>query len=137
MNLIRFNHIILILLCIAGYHEKSFSQNRGIQTSLIEKINSIPSVFVKEIKPLSGFKEASLLALVQPVDHDNPDGAKFTQRIYINHLDYSRPVVLETNGYDVPWHKKRELSKLLNANQIIVEHRYFGQSTPKPQSGNI
>lgn len=32
----------------------------------------------------------------------------------------------------MPWHRKIELSKMLNANQIIVEHRYFGQSKPKP-----
>lgn len=64
MNLIRFNHILLILVCIAGFYQKSFSQNSGIQTSLIEKINSISGVYAKERKPLSGFKEAFLLVLV-------------------------------------------------------------------------
>ena len=117
--------IILIFVCFPLQEIKA-------NDDLFTKLKSLPGVYVKKIEPLTGFKEAFVLALVQPVDHSKPHGAKFTQRIYINHLDYSKPIVFETHGYDVPWHKKRELSYLLYANQIIVEHRYFGQSKPKP-----
>jgi len=40
--------------------------------------------------------------------------------------------VLETEGYGVSWPKVRELAKILDANQVIVEHRYYESSKPNP-----
>lgn len=68
----------------------------------------------------------------QPVDHNDPGGDKFTQRVVINHLDYERPVVVELKGYNLHSKKRSELARLLDANQVTIEHRFFAQSTPKP-----
>ena len=66
----------------------------------------------------------------QPIDHHNPDGEKFTQRLYISHIDASRPVVLVTEGYDAKYYYTTEIAAELSCNQIMVEHRYFGRSQP-------
>jgi len=87
---------------------------------------------VRKIEALPGFEEGFEIAVVQPVDHNRPGGAKFAQRAFLSHRDYSKPVVLETEGYGATWPKEREVAKLLNANQIIVEHRYYESSRPKP-----
>ena len=68
----------------------------------------------------------------QPVDHNHPGGDKFTQRVVINHLDYERPVVVMLEGYDLHSKKRSELARLLDANQVTIEHRFFAESTPQP-----
>ena len=35
-----------------------------------------------------------------------------------------------TEGYDRPKNRIVELTKLLDGNQILIEHRFFGQSLP-------
>jgi hypothetical protein len=66
----------------------------------------------------------------QPLDHRNPQGETFTQRVYISHIDPSRPVVLVTAGYDAKYYYTSEIAAELQCNQIMVEHRYFGRSRP-------
>lgn len=129
MNLnVRKNKLILYTFILINLlNLRAFSN----PDDLVSKLKKIPGAFIKRIKPLNGFKEAFQIAFIQPVDHNNPNSKKFTQRLYIDHLGFSKPVVFETHGYDVPWHKKRELSELLSANLVIIEHRYFGRSKPK------
>ena len=102
------------------------------------------SVLYKALKNLSGievvgatrkgqqFTEAWEIKFTQPVDHNNPDGAKFTQRMFIGHVGFDRPMVLSTSGYDARGLGGAEPAQLLKANLIRVEHRYFGQSVPDP-----
>ncbi len=67
----------------------------------------------------------------QPADHDNPDGEQFTQYITLLHRSYDAPMVLRTLGYhNRRADQKHELTELLSANQLVVEHRYFSNSTP-------
>jgi hypothetical protein len=69
----------------------------------------------------------------QPVDHANPTGPTFRQRLTILHRDVNAPTVLEINGYYVnPNPVQYELTALFQANQIHVEHRYFAPSRPDP-----
>jgi hypothetical protein len=68
----------------------------------------------------------------QPVDHDDPDGAHFQQYATLIHRGFDRPTVLFHTGYgnwwyDYPW----ELTQLLGANQLVIEHRFFRGSRPE------
>ncbi|MCP4724259.1 MAG: peptidase, partial [bacterium] len=123
--------VSLSLILAAG---AAFAQGSPVNTSdsLLLRIKALPGVYVKRIDPLPGFKESFEIALVQPVDHQNPNGSKFTQRMFLAHKDHSKPVLVETEGYGATWQKSKELSKLLDCNQIIVEHRYFDSSKPDP-----
>jgi len=88
---------------------------------------------VKEVRSLSSepaFEQILEVMIEQPVDHHNPDGAKFTQRVYISHVDASKPVVLVTAGYDAKYYYTTEITSRLKCNQVMVEHRYFGRSVP-------
>ncbi len=67
----------------------------------------------------------------QPVDHANPGGPRFQQYATLIHKDVAAPMVLLHTGYgnwyyDFPG----ELTRLLGANQIVVEHRFFRGSRP-------
>lgn len=98
---------------------------------LYTELKSLPDISqIKEIKHDSLYQSAYEIKIIQPVDHNNPKGKKFTQRIYLSHVDFSKPMVLVTEGYSANKNYKSELSSLLKCNQIIVEHRYFGESKP-------
>ena len=123
--------LVIGLICVPPPH---FSAGRKTTSTddLFSRLKSLNGIYVKRIDALPGFKEGFEIAVVQPVDHHRPGGAKFTQRVFLSHRDDSKPVVLETEGYGATWPKEREAAKLLGANQIIVEHRYFESSKPKP-----
>jgi len=88
---------------------------------------------VKEVRVLgtqSGFNKILEVMIEQPLDHRDPDGATFLQKIYISHADPSKPVVFITEGYDARYYHTSEITAELQCNQIMVEHRYFGKSRP-------
>jgi hypothetical protein len=129
VNIIRFVcHIIPLFILIVPCQ----GQSQKGPSNLFNRLQVIHGVYVKKIEALPGFVEGFELAVVQPLDHGNPKGPKFTQRVFLSHRDFSKPVVLETDGYGVSWPKERELARLLDANQIIVEHRYYESSKPNP-----
>jgi hypothetical protein len=76
-----------------------------------------------------------LLELEQPVDHAAPAGATFQQfASLLWNTEGEHPVVLATNGYDASRNPGRnELTALLDAHQLTVEHRYFDPSSPEPK----
>jgi hypothetical protein len=97
-------------------------------------LKSIPGAEVVK-KDTTSFKEFYILMLPQAVDHNNPNGPSFKQRIYVGHEGFDKPTVMETEGYDANWISTNTMSeptKLLKANQLYVEHRYFGSSIPSP-----
>lgn len=101
------------------------------QSDLKTKIESLPDILsVERIEPDSGFTEAFKILIEQPLDHNNPDGKKFRQKFYLSHRDYSLPMVIELDGYYISFNRPTELADILKSNQIVVEHRYFGESVP-------
>jgi hypothetical protein len=92
---------------------------------------SIQDFEVKPIKPDSIFNEAYEIMVTQPIDHNNPDGPKFKEQIFLSNIDITKPMVIDLDGYAVT-NRTNELSKILKCNQIVVEHRYCGESVPEP-----
>lgn len=107
------------------------------QTVLEQKISAISAI--KEIRPLetSEFSEKYVTYFTQPLDHRHPEKGSFRQRVIVSHVGFDRPTVIVTEGYGAAYalrsQYREELSKLLNANMIFVEYRYFLESTPEPK----
>ncbi len=82
------------------------------------------------------FSEKYMVRIDQPLDHKNPSLGSFSQRFIVAHQDFNAPVVMVTEGYGAAYalnpNYRDELSKGLNSNQVVVEHRYFLESTPSP-----
>ncbi|MEM6723714.1 MAG: S28 family serine protease [Bacteroidota bacterium] len=66
----------------------------------------------------------------QPLDHQHPEKGYFYQKVYLNHKSYSAPTVIVTEGYTARRNRQQEITRILEANQVQVEHRYFGESMP-------
>ena len=123
--------VIFAAFVLPGCTNKTLRQPSVSESPLFKKLRVLLSgAEIKKIKPDSLFKEAYEIKLIQPLDHQNPEGKEFAQRIYLSHIDFSRPVIFVTEGYSMPRNRTSELSKILGANQIRVEHRFFGESRP-------
>lgn len=88
-----------------------------------------PSAKIDSIKVNDHFTQAYQLVLKQYLDHKNPSIGSFDQYVYVSHANYKNPTVLITEGYNAR-HQTYELSKILKANQIMVEYRFYGKSRP-------
>ena len=121
--------IVMILAIMTGC-------GKAPKLTLLESLQTIPGATVKQLTAKAPFKERFEIMLSQPLDHDQPNGPAFQQRILVSHLDPAAPVVLVTEGYAIRHNYIQELSELLGANQIRVEHRYFGKSAPKSMDWN-
>jgi hypothetical protein len=101
---------------------------------LLDRLNAIPQV--TQAEELSTNQEGYRYFTIrfdQPVDHEDPGGQHFIQFLTLIHRDERLPLVLGSTGYgnyygDYPM----EPTSLLQANQLIIEHRYFSPSRPDP-----
>lgn len=105
----------------------------GSPEDLLEKLRALDGVTFEEFptgtKPYTYY----VLRFTQPVDHGDPGGPRFAQRVSLLHRDLDAPMIALTSGYwDYYGDNPYELTTLLAANQISIEHRYFGESRPAP-----
>lgn len=121
MKTIKFILIIILL------HSAVFAQD----SDLLNWLKSQPDIEVVNKIDSKNFSEVYELYITQPVDHNNPGGLKFKEQIFLSHTDKDKPMVIELDGYSVD-NRTTELARILDCNQIMVEHRYFGESVPAP-----
>lgn len=92
---------------------------------------------IKEIAEITGnpfFTHTYQIKVRQPLDYQDTCKGFFLQRVFVAEKQQKKPVVFITEGYAADYAASpryiNELSELLDANQICVEHRYFAQSMP-------
>jgi hypothetical protein len=101
------------------------------------RLAALPGVTVSEefIDPPYRFFH---LEFEQPVDHADPGGATFRQRVTLLHRDLAAPMVLHTSGYygyQFPF--ASEPTYILDANQLNTEQRFFVPSRPDPADWSL
>ena len=102
------------------------AQDNQLENMLFE----LPDVIFHEIDPPGKYDKAYELQIKQMVDHGDPSAGYFYQKAYLSHKGFDRPTVMITEGYNMFGNYPYELTRLLDANQIAVEHRFFGASCP-------
>ena len=100
-------------------------------SSIEQQLYSLPDIIFKAIDTPNGYEAAYELHVKQPIDHDHPEKGYFYQRVFLSHRSFDAPVVIATEGYTRSANRMYELTNYLNANQVDVEHRYFGTSIPE------
>ncbi|MBL4710809.1 MAG: hypothetical protein JKY48_20485 [Flavobacteriales bacterium] len=115
---------IALLLCIMLSGAILFAQN------ISEQLFNLPHVIFKKIETPLNYEAAYELKIKQALDHENPEKGYFYQRAYLSHTGFDKPIVMVTNGYSKTKNTITEPAELLGANQINIEHRYFGESIP-------
>jgi hypothetical protein len=103
----------------------------SIQSQSIEQLLfELPDLSFQKLENDKNGCQIYELKVRQAIDHASPSKGYFYQRVFLSHRSFDAPTVLITEGYSMHRSPKNELTDLLNANQIGVEHRYFGKSLP-------
>lgn len=127
-----FANLLLLTFTIIALSSSGYAQETALYKALKSSENVVS---VKQLKT-DLFPERYVVKIKQPLDHKDPSKGTFTQRFVVSHADYDAPVVLVTEGYGGAYglnpNYRDEISKKLNSNQVVVEHRYFLESTPEP-----
>ena len=126
MNKLTFNFYSLLFLLTIGL--SSCFQTKPL--SLGASLKQIPNATVQKIVGDTTYQDYYELYFTQPLDHENPDAGTFKQRVLLGNHALDKPMVVEIQGYNIWTEKAGELSKLLQANQLTIEHRYFKNSMP-------
>jgi PS-10 peptidase S37 len=113
---------VLMIISLSGFSNETLEKK-------LRELSGIASF--KKIETIGSFKDCYELLILQPINHENPSQGSFLQKIYLSHKDFDQPTVMVINGYISNNNNVNEWSELLEANQIYIEHRYFGQSKPK------
>ena len=105
-------------------------------TMFMRQLCAIPGV--SGVKPLEStkFEEKYVLKMEQQVDWQTQSKGTFGQRIIVGLKDVHKPTVLVTEGYFADYglraNYEEELCRLLDANVVLCEYRYFAESVPQP-----
>lgn len=67
----------------------------------------------------------------QPIDHNRPELGTYLQACRLRYKGAEKNVVVLTHGYNMEYYDT-DLATQLDANQLNIEHRYFGESLPEP-----
>ncbi|MDY7087871.1 MAG: S28 family serine protease [Actinomycetota bacterium] len=101
---------------------------------LLDRLHAIPGLTVVSETQPTGYR-FFVLTYRQPADHKHPGRGSYEQRLTLLHRSLDAPVVLSTSGYGLaanPQPGRTEPTRLLDANQVSVEHRFFTPSRPAP-----
>ena len=127
----QFYFIAIFMLCLFC-SKKSVEPIPVDDRDILEKLSDLETIEVTEISPQNEYDRQFEIDIIQPVDHTNPTGPFFKQRMYLSHVDETAPMVLSTSGYSVSARHRAELAEILEANLLAVTHRYMGESVPHP-----
>ncbi len=124
MNLTRLYFFLLVFL---------FANATNARTApIIELLKKrIPGIEITELEQRDHYSQVFEIMLEQPLDHQNPAAGTFQQRIFLAHTNVKRPMVIVTQGYAIGKDRTTEVAEMLQANQLNVEYRFCGKSTPK------
>jgi hypothetical protein len=106
--------------------------------SVKDKLEQIGLDSIREFQiNIRRYENAFEMFIVQPLNHKKPELGKFSQRIILRHRGFDKPTVFVTEGYAAGYALSgdydEELSEALDANLVVVEHRFFGKSVPDPK----
>ncbi len=102
--------------------------------SLRERLDTLQGISDIQVLKTRIYPEKYVMKVAQYIEPQDTALGRFGQRVVICHVGFDRPTVLVTEGYGGEYalasHYREELSRLLDANVVFVEHRYFGESRP-------
>ncbi|MBQ6694985.1 MAG: aminopeptidase [Bacteroidaceae bacterium] len=126
-------HLITTVLLILA--TISVQANNESIEKMLSEISAISSY--QKIEKKDSLRAYYLMKFTQLLDPENAADGTFEQRVMLGHRGFDRPMVIVTEGYgaDYAFNSPKymeELTRLLDANILFVEYRFFSQSKPVP-----
>ncbi len=124
-----YRYVISAAILLALYTLLSFR----VQNPIAEQVlKSIP--IVDSFRPINNdalFQSTYEVWFKIPLDHSNPNSPTFPLRGYYSHRSFTRPIVVVIDGYTMYTSNPNEVTRIIEANQLTIEHRFFYKSRPK------
>ena len=101
---------------------------------LLARLRALPGVTAQQGEAPEHYSYY-VLHFTQPIDHHDRSKGTFQQEVSLLHRDERAPspLIVYTSGYWDDEHATPvELTTLLDANQVSIEHRFYGESRPDP-----
>lgn len=132
----------VITLVVVGCTDDNINPTTPEEPGEPEEVVKTASEVLKEIEGVSDIKEekdedgnsVTSFYFKQPIDHKNPAAGTFVQYCVLHYKGSKHTTVMHTHGYSITTSKnvkvrQLELAKILDANYLAVEHRYYYRST--------
>ena len=137
-----YSAVFIFLLSIyaapLAYADYNSQQADNLQTSFVDQIAHLKGVSNLTVLSTDNFVDKCVFFFEQPLDHQDPSKGVFKQRVFVSHRGFDRPTVFVTEGYGAGSagnaRHNNELADLFQTNLVVVEHRYFLESTPSPRN---
>ena len=101
---------------------------------VIKALSDIPGVtnvrLVDEENTADDDVPSYTFSFEQPIDHNRPELGTYLQSCRLRYKGAEKNVVVLTHGYNMEYYDT-DLATQLDANQLNIEHRYFGESLPE------
>lgn len=116
----------MLVFALSGCHKPEGEW----EDTISQDLSMLPNVVSVTREDNPDFAAKFKVFFEQPIDHDNPGAGTFKQLVYVCLAHPDSLNVLITEGYYAFDAKTpHELTQMFNGNQIVVEHRYYGEST--------
>ena len=120
--------LTVVVLSSCGVHQFAATSNPEA-SNVRAALESIPEI--SNIVPYDGgapFSEGYTFYFEQHTDPFDSTSPTFLQRFQLGHAAFDKPMMVELEGYNLYEGPAGELTELFGANQLTIEHRYFGKS---------
>lgn len=110
-------------------------QHAAAEEDILVELRRVPGIVEATEMPITvPGRRYLMIRFEEPVDHRHPDGPKFIDRFSMIYRSRDLPMVIESTGYDIKSEYVRmdEPAYMLASNEILLEHRFFGESFPNP-----
>ena len=137
-SLFSFAAFCFILNLYAATFTHAESDNLQTVNTFIDQIAHLKGVSNLTVLSTDHFVDKCVFFFEQPLDPKDPTKGVFKQRVFVSHRGFDRPTVFVTEGYGAASAagaaRTNELADLFHTNLVVVEHRYFVESTPSPRN---
>ncbi|MBE9488004.1 MAG: aminopeptidase [Bacteroidetes bacterium] len=125
---------LLIVLAFVSCTSKQVTlENLQAELQKLDGVVSVEAVAYDTLA-LPYVKAKYVVMIEQALDHNNANSPKFTQRFTLLHSSFDKPMIFVTEGYIGAYALRTkyasELGRHFEANETVVEHRFFAESTP-------
>lgn len=124
--------LVVLSACGVGQHAP---QEVSTQSKVREALERIPEIqLILPIEAGAPFEEGYEFYFEQHTNPFDTTSPTFLQRVQLGHTDFNKPMIVELEGYNLYDGPAGELTDMFGANQLRIEHRYFGKSNPEGET---
>lgn len=130
--------VLFFLLCSCGKDKKPVRVDTDTFFSVLDEMDGVR--LDRELES-TVYARKGLFWVTQALDAEHPEAGSFEQRLMVAHRGFDRPTLFLTEGYEMrdsyfePSSVMHEIAEILDLNVVYVEHRYYGESLCREDSG--